>query len=104
MTREELKAHCERQIEECEMWAKYKGIEPSGKIYEEHKLILELLEQKPKTEYCKDCKWWKDSDGVYRRGIGAESKCPMNTKVVRLGLGYCYKFAPLVESEDKNDK
>lgn len=47
MTRDELKKHCEKQIEECERWAKYKGEEPQGKIYEEHKLILELLEQEP---------------------------------------------------------
>ena len=45
MTREELKVHCEKQIKECEMWAKHKGEEPHGKIYEEHTLILELLEQ-----------------------------------------------------------
>lgn len=45
MTREELKAHCLRQVEGCEMWAKCKGEEPHGRIYEEHKLILELLEQ-----------------------------------------------------------
>lgn len=45
MTREELKAHCQRQIEGCEMWAKHHGEEPQGKVYEEHKLILELLEQ-----------------------------------------------------------
>ncbi len=45
MTREELKEHCEKQVERCKMWAKYRGEEPSGKIYEEHKLILELLEQ-----------------------------------------------------------
>lgn len=45
MTREELKTHCEKQVEACEMWAKYKGEEPHGKVYEEHKLILELLEQ-----------------------------------------------------------
>lgn len=48
MTREELKAHCLKQIEGCEMWARYKGEEPHGKIYEEHKLILELLEQEPR--------------------------------------------------------
>lgn len=47
MTREELKKHCERQIENCEMWARCKGEEPHGKVYEEHKLILELLEQEP---------------------------------------------------------
>ena len=45
MTREELKRHCLKQIEGCEMWAKYKDEEPRGRIYEEHKLILELLEQ-----------------------------------------------------------
>lgn len=51
MTREELKNHCLKQIEECEKWAKYRGKEPTGKIYEEHKLILELLEQEPKRGY-----------------------------------------------------
>lgn len=45
MTREELKEHCEKQIEMCEMWAIAKGEEPSRKVYEEHKLILELLKQ-----------------------------------------------------------
>jgi hypothetical protein len=48
MTREELKAHCLKQVEGCEMWARCKGEEPHGKIYEEHKLILELLEQEPR--------------------------------------------------------
>lgn len=48
MTREELKEHCEKQIEMCEMWAISKGEKPSGKIYEEHNLILELLEQEPR--------------------------------------------------------
>lgn len=47
MTREELKNHCEKQIEMCEMWAIAKGEKPGGKVYEEHKLILELLEQEP---------------------------------------------------------
>lgn len=46
MTREELKAHCKKQIEMCEMWAKAKGENPCGKVYEEHKMILELLDQK----------------------------------------------------------
>jgi len=45
MTREELKEHCLKQIEMCEFWAIGKGEKPSGKVYEEHKLILELLEQ-----------------------------------------------------------
>lgn len=30
------------------MWARLKGEEPHGKIYEEHKLILELLEKEPR--------------------------------------------------------
>ena len=38
---------------------------------------------------CKDCKHWKDSDGVYRRGIGAESKCPVNIRAVYEGNFYC---------------
>lgn len=54
MTREELKKHCLKQVEACEMWAKHNGEEPHGKVYEEHKLILELLEQEPKSEWQKD--------------------------------------------------
>lgn len=41
---------------------------------------------------CKDCKHWKDSDGVYRRGIGAESKCPVNSSRVFDGTFYCADF------------
>lgn len=51
MTREELKAHCLKQIEGCEMWARLKGEEPRGKVYEEHKLILELLEHESRKEH-----------------------------------------------------
>ena len=47
MTREELKKHCLKQVEASEKWARHNGKEPRGKIYEEHKLILELLEQEP---------------------------------------------------------
>ena len=36
---------------------------------------LQPISKEPKTGHCKGCKWWKDSDGVYRRGAGAESKC-----------------------------
>ena len=52
-----------------------------------------------KIGHCKDCKWQKDSDGVFRRGIGAESKCPMNRIEVYEGNGYCYMFKPH-ESEE----
>lgn len=48
---------------------------------------------------CKDCKWWKDSDGVFRRGIGAESQCPMNRIEVYEGNGYCHMFEPQERSE-----
>ena len=41
---------------------------------------------------CKDCKHWKDSDGVYRRGIGAESKCSINNSRVFEGTFYCADF------------
>ena len=54
MTREELKEHCKKQIENCEMWARHYGEEPHGKVYEEHKLILELLEQEPILDKLKD--------------------------------------------------
>ena len=50
--------------------------------------------KEPKTGHCKDCKWWKDSDGKYRRGCGAESQCPINTHTVYCGEGYCYMFVP----------
>ncbi len=43
MTKEELREHCEKQVKYCEMWAENRGQKPSGKIYEEHKLILDLI-------------------------------------------------------------
>lgn len=45
MTKEELKTHCERQVTACEMWAKHTGEKIDSKLYEEHKLILELLDK-----------------------------------------------------------
>lgn len=46
----------------------------------------------PTQSTCKDCKHWKDSDGVYRRGIGAESKCPVNNSRVFDGTFCCADF------------
>ena len=46
----------------------------------------------PTHGICKDCKHWKDSDGVYRRGVGAESKCPLNNSRVFEGTFYCADF------------
>ena len=46
MTREELKEHCQRQIQQFERVEKIMPVTPNDwKRYEEHKLILELLEQ-----------------------------------------------------------
>ena len=59
---------------------------------------LQPISKEPKTGRCKNCKWWKDSDGAYRRGVGAESQCPINRREVFEGNGYCYMFEP---SEDK---
>ena len=63
-------------------------------IYVRDVMELPPVTPQPKTELCKDCKWWKDSDGVYRRGVGAESQCPINRKEVCEGNGYCFLFEP----------
>lgn len=52
----------------------------------------ERIEIKCTHGTCKDCKHWKDSDGVYRRGIGAESKCPINNSMIFEGIFYCAAF------------
>lgn len=61
-------------------------------------MAIKALEQ---TGHCKECKWWKDSDGVFRRGIGAESQCPINRKEVYEGNGYCYMFEPQERKEEE---
>ena len=48
-----------------------------------------LSSAQPEIIRCKECKYWKDSDGVYRRGFDAESKCPLNLKKVYEGTFYC---------------
>ena len=51
MTREELKEHCERQIQQFERVEKIMPVTPNNwKRYEEHKLILELLEQEQEIQ------------------------------------------------------
>ena len=73
------------------------GVDNMPELKEAFDMAIKALEQEPR---CKECKWWKDSDGVYRRDRGAESKCPINRKEVFEGNGYCYLFESL-ESEDK---
>ena len=55
--------------------------------------IKQLIDAQPTIQpdiiYCKDCKHWKDSDGIYRRGFDAESKCPLNLEKVYGGTFYC---------------
>lgn len=63
-------------------------------VYENVIKDLPSVTPAPKMGRCKDCKWWKDSDGVYRRGVGAESQCPINRREVLEGNGYCYMFEP----------
>lgn len=63
--------------------------------------IEELPPVIPQEPKCKNCKWWKDSDGKYRRGCGAESQCHINTDVVYRGEGYCYMFSPKEKSDRK---
>ena len=48
MTREELKEHCLNEIKMCEIWARRNGEESCRKAYEEHELVLKLLEQEPR--------------------------------------------------------
>lgn len=51
MTREELKSHCETEIARCEFWSNNDDEKvENSKIYQEHKLVLELLQQ----ETCED--------------------------------------------------
>lgn len=54
MTKEELREHCEKQVKMCEEWAKGNDREPSGKIYEEHKLILDLIKALEQEAYYKN--------------------------------------------------
>lgn len=63
----------------------------SGELMDRLMALPSVTLQEPK---CKDCKWWKDSDGEYRRGVGAESQCPINRKEVFEGNGYCFLYEP----------
>jgi hypothetical protein len=66
----------------------------------EHEDLIEVIKAIPSAEpkKCKDCKWWRDSDGAYRRGIKAV--CPINRREVFEGNGYCYMFEP----QERSDK
>lgn len=71
MTKEELREHCEKQVKMCEEWAKGNNREPSGKIYEEHKLILDLINELQDKSY----ELWKESyEEEHLRNIRLEEK------------------------------
>lgn len=78
----------------------------SDKREQLYELFVEMITREnmppvtPQTPKCKDCKWWKDSDGEYRRGCGAESHCFINTYTVHCGEGYCYMFSPKVDMRE----
>lgn len=78
-------------------WHTHNGDWAMQESIDDIRALPSVTPQEPK---CKDCKWWKDSDGEYRRGCGAESKCPINRREVFEGNGYCYLFEPQ-ESKDK---
>lgn len=69
------------------------GINVDGILYvplkDVNKHLQNLPPAQPEIIRCKDCKYWKDSDGAYRRGFDAESKCPINLEEVYEGTFYC---------------
>lgn len=86
MTREELKEHCERQIQQFERVEKLMPVTPNDwKRYEEHKLVLELLERelfinKPCVSE-KSCEHDKNVVlGKIRAEIVELTKCPYSTE------------------------
>ena len=95
----EIALHCMKSASElnselCEECPIY-GQTGSDHCFEDAlQYVIGMLEQEPKTKHCKNCKWWKDSDGLYRRGGHAESQCPINRREVFEGDGYCYMFKP----------
>ena len=69
--------------------ANSKDNEPLYKAKDVYAVLNTMPSAQPEIIRCKECKYWKDSDGVYRRGFDAESKCPLNLKKVYEGTFYC---------------
>ena len=74
-----------------------------GKKYDEMDNVINEIKKiiipQQNIGHCRDCKWWKESDGTFKRGIGAESKCPINREEVYEGTGYCFMFEPQKNEE-----
>lgn len=80
MTREELKEHCKRQVQQFERVEKLMPVTPNDwKRYEEHKLVLELLEHEPRWTKCSD----KLPD-MYVNVLGTDKDYGVVVKVVRM--------------------
>lgn len=77
--------------------------EPTNNNMAFYEDFLDLPSVVPQVPRCKECKWWKDSDGAFRRGIGAESQCPINTQAVYCGDGYCYMFSPKADMRGEGE-
>ena len=71
--------------------AKNHNLDNAEKCRQMIEWLRELQERRkaPEIIFCHECRYWKDSDGVYRRGISAESKCPVNSRQVYEGTFFC---------------
>ena len=101
MTREELKAHCEKEMKMCEFWAHTKDEElNNSKIYQEHKLILELLEQE--ESILDKVKQTREEIQKLVDMCGSDTVADLNMKS---GLGLALeKIDKLIESEIINNE
>ena len=88
-----------RTLEQAIIWyekfanaCRYHNLTESQEEFEQLSDWLRELQERrkaPEIIFCHECKHWKDSDGVYRRGISAESKCPVNSRQVYEGTFFC---------------
>lgn len=108
MTREELKAHCEQQIAKCEaLYAHDDKMLNSNRLYQEHKLILELLEQEPKTAHW--IRWYEKVEEEYGTMFDSHCKCSgCNTEIepyTSKFVNFCPKCgARIVEPQESEEK
>ena len=73
----------------CELF--FESEKHNGELSYENFLLKKRIAELEEIDivHCKDCKHWTDSDGVYRRGCNAESKCRVNCKEVMSGDWFC---------------
>lgn len=66
--------------------------------------LTDSISKQPEIIRYGECKHWKDSDGVYRRGINAESKCPVNSRQVYEGTFFCGMAERRTDGEETDRK